>query len=130
MLEKLGKPSAQEAIGIGLTVFRLALAEGMVRRIKSGKSILPLLGVSIVTDIGDGVIARKLNIDTPMRRFIDAAVDRLSVARVALEMAKVNEAAKPHLQVLAAREIAVTAINALHTVQTGNVVQAHGIYNC
>lgn len=111
---------------IGLTLSRLILAENMAKRVRERRGIALSLAAFIAVDIGDGVIARKLGADTPLRRFADAAVDRASVARVAVATMRTNAAAKPYIAGLAAREVVVGATNALHHFRTGEVVQGHG----
>lgn len=111
---------------IGLTLSRLALAENMARKVRERRGIALSLAAFIAVDIGDGVIARKLDADTPLRRFADAAVDRVAVARVATAVARTNKAAKPYVLGLAARDMIVGAANAVHYHRTGEVIQGHG----
>lgn len=126
MLEKSKIVSRRnEALCVGLTLLRLVAAERMARQVAKRQGIGKSLIAFIIADIADGVLARKLDADTPLRRFTDAAVDRLSVLRVGWSVAKINKAAKPHMAILAAREILVTGVNATHTIRTGEIVQGN-----
>jgi phosphatidylglycerophosphate synthase len=116
------------ALAIGLTVIRLPLAERMARKTERKESIGLELGLFILADIADGVLARKLKVDTPKRRFADAVVDRVSVLRVGWAMSKANPVSKPFLQGLAGRELIVAGANAVHYLRSGEVVQGHGIH--
>lgn len=113
-------------IGIGVTVPRILLAGKMASDISSGKGIAWSLLGFVATDIGDGVLARKLGADTPLRRATDAVIDRASVALVATAVCRVNPVAIPFVIGLAAREVIVTGANYAHYRRTGEVVHGSG----
>jgi hypothetical protein len=112
-----------EGLGIALTGARYLLAERVARRVRDDKSIVLDMAVLVAADIFDGVLLRKLGLDTPARRVADGAVDHLSVARVMGELAKKNEAARPYIGILAARAAVVGTLNAEHWCRTGEVTK-------
>lgn len=75
-----------------LTIARLGLAVGLCAAVILGQSpyiTLVWLTAIVVSDIGDGVIARRIAADNTRRRIADAVVDRLSIhgAMIALALA-------------------------------------------
>lgn len=112
----------KEALCLSMTVARFGIAEKMARSAKDGKSIvLPMLAF-VATDILDGVIARKVDSETRLRRATDSVVDRLSILRVSYEVAKSSKQVKRYLGLLALGELASSVANVLHTKKTGEVV--------
>ena len=111
-----------------LTLSRLGIAEIMARKITKQESIVVPMAAFVIADVLDGVIARKLDVDSPRRRFLDAAVDRLSVLRAASAMYDINPTSRPYLAALAAREAVVSAANLAHYAKSGEVVQGHGFH--
>lgn len=119
---------AKEVFCLGLTVSRLALAERMARNVREEKSILAPLGLFLLADHFDGAIARRLNADTPLRRSVDAITDRISVARVSLEIAKNSKETRPYFALLAGREAVAALSNTTHYLRTGEVVHGRGLH--
>lgn len=112
-----------EAIGVALTASRLGIAEHMARRIARHKPIASSMAVFVASDIMDGAILRKHDMDTPIRRVADGIVDNLSVGRVMIEITRNNPAARPYIGVLAVRAAFVGGLNALHLAETGEVTK-------
>lgn len=118
----------KEAIAISATLARLIITEKLVKDIEKQNGIAVSMGMFLVADIADGVLARKLDVDTPLRRFTDAAVDRVSIFRAAQAMSKVNPAAKPYFALLGVRDLAATTANTVHYLRTGEAVQGDGLH--
>jgi hypothetical protein len=112
-----------EGLGIALTGARYLLAERVARRVRDDKPIALDMAILVAADVFDGVLLRKLGLDTPARRVADGVVDHLSVARVMGELAKKNHAAQPYIGILAARAAVVGTLNAEHWRQTGEVTK-------
>jgi phosphatidylglycerophosphate synthase len=118
----------KHVLAIGITASRLIIADRIAKRIETKDRIFGLVAAFIVADIVDGVVSRKPGVDTPLRRFTDAFVDRASMMRASFAMAKANPASQPYLVALGVREAAVGLANATHFVKTGEVVQGHGLH--
>lgn len=114
---------SKEIPGLVLTGARYLLAENMAHRVKERKPIYAQMATFVIADILDGVILRKFNADTPLRRVADGVVDHMSIARVSYEIGKVNPVAAPYIATLAARASAVGALNGLHLLKTGEVTK-------
>lgn len=112
-----------EALGIALTGARYLLAERMAKHVKNDELVALDMAMIVVADIFDGVLLRKFDLDTPNRRLADGIVDHMTVARVASEVAKKNEASRPYIGILAARAAVVGALNAEHLRRTGEVTK-------
>lgn len=72
---------AKNALMMTATLGRLALLPEMMDAIQE-RSITRtalMVGAAVVTDIGDGLLARKLNVDNNARRIADAIVDRTTI---------------------------------------------------
>jgi phosphatidylglycerophosphate synthase len=72
----------REAILLVLTVMRLGLGCGLcvaVWQQASPYASLAWLIAILITDMGDGVVARWLSVDTNLRRIVDVVVDRISI---------------------------------------------------
>lgn len=121
-------PKQKEALAIGATLGRLLIAQKMVKNIEKRQSIATSLGIFLAADLADGVIARQFDVDTPLRRFADAAVDRVSVFRVGWAMSQVYPATQPYFKLLAARDVIVSASNAVHYWRTGEVTKGDGLH--
>ena len=115
---------AKEAIGVGVTVARLGIAEWVARRVRAEESIYLPLATFVAADILDGVLLRKVDMDTPVRRVTDGVVDQLSIARVAYETAQKHPETRKHIAALALRAAAVGAANIWHLQKTGEVTKA------
>ena len=118
----------KEALAISATLARLLITKKLISDIEERKNILGTMGVFLAADIADGMLARKLDVDTPLRRLADAAVDRVSIFSAALAMSKVNSASKPYFAILGLRDIVVTSANAVHYLRTGEAVQGEGLH--
>ncbi|HSX15963.1 MAG TPA: CDP-alcohol phosphatidyltransferase family protein [Candidatus Saccharimonadales bacterium] len=125
-MEKRQKRRLAEASMVGLTLLRLAGAGYMMRRVARHKGIAAPMAVFVALAIADGALARKLEVDTPLRRFTDAAVDHASVSGVALMTAKEHKEAGPYVAVLLAENAAMSLANLAHNRRTGEVVQGSG----
>lgn len=128
MAETAKNKRLKEAFAIGVTLSRLILAESVAQNISRRKSIVRPLALFLLADEIDGRLARRLGVDTPLRRFADAAVDRISMLRSGVAMAKANPAAKRYLLALAARDAVVGGVNAAHYLRTGEAIQGEGIH--
>ena len=115
---------AKEAVGVGVTVARLGIAEWVARRVRAGESIYLPLASFVAADILDGVLLRRVGMDTPVRRAADGIVDQLSIARVAYETAQKHPETRKYIAALALRVAAVGVANALHLRKTGEVTKA------
>lgn len=109
---------------IAFTGLRLLQAGRMVKKVKKGEAIGSDMALFVAADIVDGKIARYFEADGPLRRTADALVDRASVTKVSLALARTNPAAMPYIAMLASREIAVSLMNATYWLRTGEAV--HG----
>jgi len=117
------KIKAGEAVGVAVTVARYGLAEMMAKHIKNEEPITLDMASFIVSDIMDGEILRKLDLDTPSRRATDGVVDHLSMGRVGLEVFKKYPASRTYIMILAARACAISCMNAIHLAKTGEVTK-------
>lgn len=116
------------SLAYGLTVARLFVAYNMAKRVQEGRDITLPMVAYVGADILDGVIARKLGVDTPGRRFADAFVDRLSVGLVAQQIGKTYPQTRKYLVGIGAREAVVSAANLMHYRNSGEVVQGSGVH--
>lgn len=114
---------ASEVAGVAVTSLRLGIAEHMAQRVSHHESIASGMAVFVASDILDGVILRKHDMDTPLRRIADGVVDHISVGRVMIEVARNNPQARPYIGLLATRAVLVGGLNALHLTQTGEVTK-------
>ncbi len=128
-MEQSRRPTIyEESIGLAATIARIPIANVLAKRIRNKTSINGPLSLFVITDIADGWVARKLDADTPIRRALDAIVDRSSVVMAGSEMWRQNRTARPFLAMLAAREAFVTSANAYHLAKTGEVVHGTGAH--
>lgn len=118
----------KEAIAISATLARLIITRRLVKDIKERKNLVVSMGVFLAADIADGVLARKLEVDTPLRRFTDAVVDRVSIFEAGYAMSKVNPTSRPYFALLGVREMVATTANAVHYLRTGEAVQGEGLH--
>ena len=119
---------AKEATVLALTLSRLLLADNIAHRTREGKRSLGRMGLFVIADIADGVLARRWGVDTPLRKAADAVVDRASTFMMAKAVFDTRPDSRINLSILAAREAVVGASNAYHLMRTGEVVQGHGIH--
>jgi phosphatidylglycerophosphate synthase len=119
MTDKLVK----EIPGIALTAGRYLLADRVARRVEEDKPIALDMAVLMIADVLDGVLLRKFNADTPVRRIADGVVDHASMARVAHSVSKKFPETKPYIKILTARAIAVGALNTVHLELTGEATK-------
>lgn len=117
-----------ELLATGYTFARLALAGHISKKIYKGENTIFHMSAFVAADVLDGVVARRWDVDTPMRRAADAITDRMSVLIMGKAIYDVYPASRTGLWTLTAREAAVTATNAIHTLRTGEVVQGHGVH--
>jgi phosphatidylglycerophosphate synthase len=120
--------SWRESVSIGLTALRLVHAHRMANKIRRREPIAKSMATFIAWDVADGIIARKLRGETPHRRFIDAAVDRLSVIDNVSALMATNPKVKPYATLLAVREAVVGISNLSTYLETGEVVQGKGLH--
>lgn len=118
----------KETTVVGLTLSRLLLANKIAQRSREGKRSLGYIGLFVIADIADGVLARRWNVDTPLRRVTDAATDRTSTFVMAKAVYETRPDSRMNLSILAVRELVVGATNAYHFIRTGEVVQGHGVH--
>ena len=117
--------TTKEIIGVSVTATRYGMAEWISKRLRDGKPIiLPMIGF-IAADVLDGVILRKFNMDTPVRRVADGVVDHASVARVAFEVARKNPESRKYIGFLALRAASVGIANGPHLLKTGEVTKGN-----
>lgn len=71
----------KSSLMMAATLGRLALLPELVDSVQEGAGVRTALmvGAVVAADILDGVVARKLEVDTNARRIADAAVDRASI---------------------------------------------------
>lgn len=117
-ISKLG-----ENLGIALTGARYVLAEKAAKLLKEDRPIYTDMAVLISADVLDGVVLRQFDLDTPRRRVADGLVDHASVGRLMYELLHKNEAARPYIALMAARALAVGALNVEHYRRTGEVTK-------
>ncbi len=115
-------------LAYSLTAARLFIAYNMAKRVEAGRNITLPMAAFVGADIMDGVIARKLDVDSPGRRFADALVDRVSVGMVARNIVKEHPQTRPYVIGIGLREAAVSAANMLHYANSGEVVQGTGVH--
>lgn len=116
------------SLAYSLTAARLFIAYRMAKRVGAGGKITLPMAAFVGADIMDGVIARKLDVDSPGRRSADALVDRLSVGLVARKIVQEHPQTRPYVIGIGLREVAVSAANALHYANSGEVVQGTGVH--
>ena len=119
------KEFIDEVPGIAITVARLGIAERIAQNVRRDESVIAELGCFLVADVLDGVVLRRFNKDTPIRRAADGIVDQLSVARTMLEVSKKNNAARPYIGLIATRLLSIGVINAAHYAKTGEVTKGN-----
>lgn len=69
-----------ELLLIGVTVSRLGLAYGLVNAVDGPfMASAPWLTAIVLADVPNGILARRLGADTPLRRIADSVVDRITV---------------------------------------------------
>lgn len=115
--------STKEIIGVGVTAARYGMAEWIARRVRDNKPIAIPMAAFIAADILDGVILRKFDMDTPVRRVADGVVDHASEIRVAAEVAKKYPETRKYIGGLAVRAAAVGIMNGIHLLKTGEVTK-------
>lgn len=71
-----------EPVLLAFTTSRLLFAAGIVLSLQSMGVALTLLGLLVLTDVADGMIARALGVDTIRRRALDSTIDRVCVHSV------------------------------------------------
>ncbi|MFV0434096.1 MAG: CDP-alcohol phosphatidyltransferase family protein [Leucobacter sp.] len=76
-----GSPSVAPTMPVLLTFGRIPLVVGMAVAFMLGAPWVSVafLSIFVVADIFDGDVARKLNLETSLRRLADGVIDRLSV---------------------------------------------------
>lgn len=114
---------SHEAPGLLLTGARYIWAERIARRVRDDKPVTGEVIGFIAADILDGVILRKFNADTPIRRAADGIVDQVSMARVIWEAGRKDSATWPYLGMLATRALLIAGANGLHFAKTGEVTK-------
>lgn len=117
-----------KAFAVGITIARLPIADNIARDVKNGKSIRRKMGVFVLADVLDGVVSRRLDVETSTRRGLDSVVDRISIVRVACEVAKKNIDSRPKLAVMACAELIGATANLIHTRRSGEIVHSSGIH--
>ncbi|MDB5168921.1 MAG: hypothetical protein JWO41_277 [Candidatus Saccharibacteria bacterium] len=118
--------SVKELAVLAATGSRLIIGGYMARNVLHHKPVLGSMAIFLLADHFDGVLARKMGVDTPKRRVIDAMVDRAAIAMNFAALAVVNEEARPFIGLLAAREAVVGMANWHVLKETGAVVQGAG----
>lgn len=84
-LEEQGQPEKyarlKEGIALAGTIGRLALVPELVNSIDqhSPTRTAAMVGAVVAADVADGVIARKLGVDSNRRRIADAVTDRVTI---------------------------------------------------
>jgi len=72
--------SRVEILLFALTLARLGFIPAIVASFLTLPAVTALaVGLFIVVDLFDGILARRLNSDTPLRRSVDSIVDRLTI---------------------------------------------------
>lgn len=81
VVNKIEQNKPIDALMLGVTLGRLALLPELVDAIQDSSLTRTslMVGAVVVADIADGVVARKLSVDSDYRRIADAAVDRVSM---------------------------------------------------
>lgn len=113
----------KEIPGLVLTAARYVMAERIARKVRSDEPVTIDLAAFVAADVLDGVILRKFDVDTPLRRVADGVVDHLSMARVGYEAMKKNPDSKAYLGIIATRAALVGGANTLHLLKTGEVTK-------
>lgn len=113
-IDEMANKFFREIPGIALTAGRYLLAERIAKRVEEEKPIVIDMAALVIADILDGVILRKFNADTPVRRIADGIVDHASMARVAFVVSKKYPETVPYVSALATRAIAAGTLNAIH----------------
>lgn len=119
------KQATREIIGVGVTAARYGMAEWIARRVHDNKPIGVPLAAFMATDVLDGVVLRKFDMDSPVRRVADGVIDHASVARVAFEVGKKNPESRKYIGLLALRAAGVGIANGLHLLKTGEVTKGN-----
>lgn len=119
------KQTTKEIIGVGVTAARYGMAEWIARRVRDDKPIGVPLAAFVAADVLDGVVLRKFDMDTPVRRVADGVIDHASVARVAFEVGKKNPESRKYIGLLALRAAGVGIANGLHLLKTGEVTKGN-----
>ena len=104
---------SKEIPGLVLTAARYGMATRMARKVRNDEPIGADMVALIAADVADGVVFRRFDMDTPLRRVADGVVDHLSVARVAYETWQKSSTARSYIGVLAARAALVGGANLL-----------------
>lgn len=118
------KQSTKNALVNTATTGRYILAESMARNVKTGENIGLMMGLFVVADVFDGILARSVGAETAFRRGLDAVVDRASVIRVAFELSRRGKSYKKNLAIMAITEGISILANTIHTKNTGEVVHS------
>ncbi len=91
----------------GFTIGRVVLLPPMIALLISHDQVpaVALLGIFLVIDHFDGVIARRRGADGPARRTLDSATDHLAIWSVYAAMTAMSYAALPVVAILAIRDV-------------------------
>lgn len=119
--------SRREIVAMAATGARLLIGAYIAKNVVQHEPVLGPMALFVLADHFDGVLARKMGVDTPRRRIMDALVDRASVAMGFGALATVNHEAWPFIGLLAAREVVVGVANGYVLKETGLVVQGSGM---
>lgn len=114
---------AKEIPGLAITVARYGMAENMARKIHDDEPIGVDMAGFITADIADGAILRSFDMDTPVRRVADGAVDHASIARVSYEVWKKYPDSRSYIGILATRAAIVGVLNGIHLASAGEVTK-------
>ncbi len=113
----------------GLTVLRLLLVIPMILCLSRGH-ILPAAGLmilAVVTDLTDGLVARKLNQCSDFGRLLDPVVDKLAVVSVSLFLVLSPDFHLPlwFFVFVAVREIAVLSLSLMMVRRNSRIQESN-----
>lgn len=103
------KEVLKEKAMLAATAGRLYQALDYSKRVKEGRPVKGLTAAIIGIDIADGIIARKLGLETPNRRVVDSVVDSAIITTGLWSTHKKYPNSRPFTIALAAREAFVGA---------------------
>ncbi len=118
--------TAKEILCLGMTAARLCQAYSLYKRVKAQESTYGTVAGIIAVDLADGMIARRMGVDTPKRRMADAVVDRITTGAGFLAAAQEHPETRPIVGALAAREIVVGAGNAINLARNQETLKGGG----
>ena len=106
-----------------ISLFRLLLIPLMVSlyfRAKTGAALV-VFGVSAISDVADGPIARRFDMVTDLGKMLDPLADKLTLGAAALCAARVHPQVYVLLGAMALKELVQAAIGGRVVRETGHV---------